>query len=338
MAITSQEGSYQDYAYNGKVQQLTIPRTGLYRLECWGACGGYFTDWYQPTQIPYGGYSSGYKYFKKGTVIYIVCGGFPGTLKHSENVGGYSAVPAAVHGGYNGGGGGDGGYMGEGNWGGYYATGGGGATHIATANGVLSSLSNNRGAVLIVAGGGGGMTHQAANNGDPNADIRKGARGGGNSGEAGTRYIGSGTCPPGTQTSGWAFGQGRSLAINTGQSGFIGRYTNAGGGGGGWYGGSSIEEESTFSNGAGGSGYIDGVPQITFKNVTYRPTNTMGGHTSAAHGKARVTFVKRGDILRFWDRKTMSAAVEVDTLYFKSSPSATPVEITDLYYNGTKVY
>lgn len=210
--------SQTSFGYTGGVQSYTVPVDGTYKLEVWGAGGEGFTN------ISYGsngGYSSGQKYFSRGTVIYIVVGGGGGA-----NSGG--------KGGYNGGGKG-----GE-------CAGGGGATHMATASGVLSSLSSNRGAVLIVAGGGGGGC------GWSDYKLVPG-NGGGLSGGNGTRDN-TPTGYGGTQTAG---GSGYS-AGSFGRGGDA-PGVNGGGGGGGWYGGGAGGNYNGGMPGGGGSGYIGGV-------------------------------------------------------------------------------
>ena len=156
MAITTSKGSYQDYAYTGGMQSVTIPQDGIYKFEVWGAGGsnsalhggGDYGNNYNTNGK--GGYSVGYKLCKKGEVYYICVGG--------------CNVP------YNGGGVGDAGW-------------GGGATHIATKTGELKNLSGDKAAVLLVAGGGGGT-------GQANGEGGKG--GGWYGGNGGHRYMGGG--------------------------------------------------------------------------------------------------------------------------------------------------
>lgn len=155
MAITTSKGSYQDYAYTGGMQSVTIPHDGIYKFEVWGAGGsnsalhgsGNYGNNYNTNGK--GGYSVGYKLCKKGEVYYICVGGCNNP--------------------YNGGGRGNAGW-------------GGGATHIATKTGELKNLSGNKAAVLLVAGGGGGGWY-GGNGG--NRYMGGGAGGGGGSG-----YIG----------------------------------------------------------------------------------------------------------------------------------------------------
>lgn len=138
-------------------------------------------------------------------------------------------------------------------------SGGGGATHMATVTGLLSAIgytnfvTNKKG--LIVAGGGGGNISAAT------GGAGGGTTGGGNGG--------------GTQTSGYAFGRGEDATAT-------GSYSEIGGGGGGLYGGQK--------NGpaGGGSGYIGGVPAVTYKGVTYSPSTTAG-QWDGGNGKAKIT-------------------------------------------------
>ena len=81
MAITTSKGSYQDYAYTGGMQSVTIPHDGIYKFEVWGAGGsnsalhgsGNYGNNYNTNGK--GGYSVGYKLCKKGEVYYICVGG-----------------------------------------------------------------------------------------------------------------------------------------------------------------------------------------------------------------------------------------------------------------------
>ncbi len=150
MAITTSKGSYQDYAYTGGMQSVTIPHDGIYKFEVWGAGGsnsalhgsGNYGNNYNTNGK--GGYSVGYKLCKKGEVYYICVGGCNNP--------------------YNGGGRGNAGW-------------GGGATHIATKTGELKNLSGNKAAVLLVAGGGGG-TGQANGEGGKGGGWYGGGYGG----------------------------------------------------------------------------------------------------------------------------------------------------------------
>ena len=132
---------------------------------------------------------------------------------------------------------------------------GGGATHIATASGILSSLSSSPSSVLIVAGGGGGCEWDG-----------QGGYGGGKSGGDGSITIlgessalgakGARENSGGTSCANYngvvvdgSFGQGGS-----GYSMIGSVKDSGGGGGGGWYGGGGT---SYAGAGGGGSGHVN---------------------------------------------------------------------------------
>ena len=150
--------------YTGSVQSYTVPTTGIYKLQVWGAQGGTFV-----AKGGLGGYATCYAQLNAGETIYIYVGGR----------GGDSYNAAGGNGGWNGGGhGGTGvsGYCGS--------AGGGGATHISKVNNqVIGSGCAFLGGTnyIIVAGGGGGGAHGYTSAGN----------GGGTTGGLGTRHDGS---------------------------------------------------------------------------------------------------------------------------------------------------
>lgn len=52
--------------YNGSYQTWTVPTTGWYKIECWGAQGCFAGS--------YGGYTCGYIRLTAGVQLYIYCG------------------------------------------------------------------------------------------------------------------------------------------------------------------------------------------------------------------------------------------------------------------------
>lgn len=228
-----------DFAYTGTVQEYVVPVTGLYKLEVYGA-GATSTR----ATGKGGGVSIGYKKLKKGTKVYICCGGYV--------TGGSRAYSGT---GYNGGGG----CICDWTNSPSYASSGGGATHIAFVSGTLSEIGketfDKQG--LIVAGGASGAFYwgswelfdQGSYAGGGTTDATGGA----------------------TQTSGYAFGVGISLKSTS---------DHEYGGGGGYYGGKRNQ---------GGSGWIDGVPAITYKNKTYAPSTSIGGNHG--QGKAKISYI-----------------------------------------------
>ena len=242
-----------EFSYTGSEQTYEIPN-GIHqvRLEVWGAQGGQGG----PSNMGgRGGYSDGTLEVEPGQILYVHVGGQGGGSSSSASLSGSST------GGYNGGGAGyhgDNGVRGA----------GGGATHIATASGLLSTLSSNRSAVKIVAGGGGGNLYFDGNS------YTAGA-GGGLSGVNGERTGGT-QSGPGTDSynNNASFGQGSSQTSGS----------TVCGGGGGWYGGGA------GNAGSGGSGYIDGLIEAqTIAGNLSMPApdgNTEVGHPG--NGYARI--------------------------------------------------
>ena len=168
-----------------------------FTIELWGAQGG------SPNIYNYGGYGGYTKIvsqlgnkFGDGAVLYPVVGGRPN--------------------------GGTGGYNGGGNSASGFS--GGGATHIATKQGLLSSLSGSKSSVIAVAGGGGGT-------GGVNPYMSQGG-GNNNTGGSGSSCNANGT-----------FGKGAN--------------GNGPAGGGGYTGGCSTYTTGGNFNGGGGSGYCN---------------------------------------------------------------------------------
>ena len=242
--------------YTGTEKTLNISKTGVYRLETWGAQGGNGTTnkWDDNSIVTYkggyGGYSTGTISLNKNQTIYINSGG-----AGDDSIAGTEVIKTS--GGYNGGGGSS-----QGQSSGRVATPGGGATHIATSTGKLSQLNNKISDILIVSGGGGGVYGDSGSKGYDSEGGSGGGYVGGFSvqdltscGEQCTLY----NYPSGgTQTSGglsvtnWESGI-TSDTLNVGTFGLGAKGTdNYGGGGGGYYGGAS----GNNTGGAGGSGYI----------------------------------------------------------------------------------
>ena len=129
-----------NFDYTGTEQVFTVPKTGTYKIEVWGAQGGAFSN---ETSGGAGGYSSGILNLNLNEDIYINVGSTD--LKKCNDIGNGSYC----EGGYNGGGTSQDATKEQ--WGA-----GGGATHAATISGLLSNLNNDKDKILIVAGGGGG--------------------------------------------------------------------------------------------------------------------------------------------------------------------------------------
>ena len=226
------KGDVKNFSYRGSIEAYTIETSGLYKLEVWGS---------------HGGYSVGYKVLKRGTPIYVCCGG----LNYPN---------------------------------GYF-----GSTHIALVNGTIAGIgkTNFDRYGLIVAGGGGAYWGSGA-----------WASGGGTNGGNQSRHFDGeygkfGWDVIGASQYGGGYGVqwGTRPILSWGGSFGQGNYL----GGGGYYGGGTAQlgDGSTdYAGGSGGSGWIGGVPSITFKGITYNPS-TQNGYNNDNNGSARLTLVEK---------------------------------------------
>jgi len=157
----------QQLIYNGNYESWTVPLTGTYSLEVWGAQGGDTGN----REGGRGGYVYGEISLTKNEILYVYSGAKGGPL----------ASNGTIPGGWNGGGSGDN----------IYGS-GGGATDIRTVSGQWNDLAslNSR---IIVAGGGGSSYN-----------VYAGGAGGliGGAGQSSLGYAITG----GTQTSGGSSG------------------------------------------------------------------------------------------------------------------------------------
>ena len=226
-----------DFEYTGAVQTFTVPQTGTYKIEVWGAsgydkqCGNYnATECNMPDVLKdsygLGAYVSGILNVSKDNILYVYVGG--------NNF-------------YNGGGRGE--------------ARGGGATDIRMVKDSLNSR------IMVAGGGGGGMYARNAsivsigNAGgltgyDADAIITSSSNGQTRnfSGHGGTQYSGGKAGIYGyyeySEVMDGSFGQGGE-----------GPKGDASSGGGGWYGGGQGRHTGgTWPGGGGGSSYISGHP------------------------------------------------------------------------------
>ena len=231
---------------NGQVQTFTVPFDGTYKLETWGAQGGYGGYGLPDNKIGgYGAYATGLIELNKDNNLYIYVGG-----KGKQYDGGYN-------------GGGNGIYV---NSSPEYSGGGGGATHVATISGLLSSLSvSDIGEkIIIIAGGGGGGSTCATQDGNI---IVAGGSGGGKIGGSNYRNYATGASQTGSGTI--SSGHGRTGSFGQGGNGYSSGSIcqSAGGGGGGYYGG-----VSNRYSGTGGSGYIGSSKLLSSNGITKHMT------------------------------------------------------------------
>lgn len=235
-----------NFDFTGSEQTFTVPYTGVYKLETWGAQGG--NGWYKYSYTNaeggVGGYSYGTYFAKKGTKLYINVGEQGQKSKMLSSTTEASPTPYKS---YNGGGRNNSVYSNPY----YYANGGGGgATHIATKSGLLATLEDNKSSILIVAGGGGGANLSWDKNISENGGYCEynGGSGGGYNGNSGISWSESYEYGLG--------GQQQSISSGT-YKGAFGQGADGGttgaGGGGGYYGGNGSK---SWGSAGGGSGYI----------------------------------------------------------------------------------
>ena len=232
-------GTKWDYDYTGNYQEFTVPVTGEYKIELWGASGGNACLNPNLWLGGLGGYTSGIIALNKRDLLYFYVGeaGSNCTTTRSNT---YTKAS------WNGGGSGSGSSDGDDGGGS-----GGGATDVRIISGDWDNEESLRSRIMV-AGAGAGSSFVNQN------QSHRAPSGGGLNG-VGTLYAYPNIALAnhnynGTQTSGYAFGKG-----GNGYS-----VANGGGGGGasGWYGGYSIPNGNGFStganNGGSGSSYISG--------------------------------------------------------------------------------
>ena len=251
-------GTTNAYDYTGDVQNFKAPLNGYYKLEVWGAQGGYRTT---ESNGGKGGYATGIVHLSNNENLYVYVGGSGNSAECTND---------NCPGGYNGGG-----YR-------YKYKGGGGATDIRLIENSDPLNSNSLLSRIIVAGGGG----------SDGATNKTGMYGGGTQGGAATQNYGS-YGYGGTQT-GFTTSTTPTQSIITTNSdtsyyagfGFggygISRSSGyAGAGGGGWYGGVGSKPDSSGDDdrgGGGGSGFVytssSQLPQNYQVDAKYQLTNT----------------------------------------------------------------
>ena len=229
------------YEYTGSAQTWTVPTSGNYRIELWGAEGG--------GTISQGGGKGGYvsaeRAFNASEVYYFYVGGM--------GTGPSISFSSCEGGGWNGGG-----------CGVYHGSGGGGATDMRITSGAWNNATSLNSRILVAAAGGG---VRAVNYTAGNA--------GGISGYSGdTSHSGGGA----SQTSGGRAGTGYCTA-SAGGKGYGGSAcTAAGGGGAGYYGGGGGAQDKIDGGGGGGSSYISGHPGCaTYTGYTFVNTVMIDG-------------------------------------------------------------
>ena len=272
--------SPKEFSFTGYPQPYVVPKTGIYKLETWGAQGGSANGCIGG----YGAYATGEVSLTKGDTIYVIVGGIGlGYNTHTGLLGGYNggggvAVTTDIN----------------------EITGsGGGATNISKTNrGLLSYYYANKDDIYIVAAGGGGAGANRA------VMCVNGGAVGGISGNNGGRYnentssnVINAIAYGGTQTRGGSyFNQATTGNGGGGANGAFGWGANGiyVGGGGGYYGGGI-----SHCSAGGGSSYI-GNSLLTNKAMycyncaTSSATNTKTISVTCHSGTATANCAKEG--------------------------------------------
>lgn len=262
------------FVYTGSEQTFTVPSTGWYTIQAYGAEGGKaykdLTSGSDMNDGGKGGYSSISYYLTKNQTLYIYCGGKGGDATRAAEGGG----TGGWNGGGNGGNGNQSTYTGGG--------GGGGATHVATTQiGDITSTNSlytgdyvARNGLILVAGGGGGNGYNGCVAGDGGGDswtVGKRA----SDGDADANYK-NGTNVTFTGSQG---GTGKTSTSTTGN-----QKGGSGGHGGGFKAVSTLKGQQQTYAGCGGSGWGDTTNGRSF-------STSSGGATAGGDGKVIITWI-----------------------------------------------
>ena len=259
------------FGFTGAVQTYSVPATGWYTIQAYGAEGGKsFTNLENgdgKNNGGKGGYSSISYYLTKGQALSIYCGGIGGDATRAESGGGAA--------GWNGGGAGGNGYASTYTGGG----GGGGATYVATTDlGPISSTNAlytgdfvTKPGLILVAGGGGGGAYNSCTAG----------AGGGNNCNLGTRASDGKTSDSymNVTVTGSQGGKGNDSSADEGN-----RKGGSGGHGGGFKASPILDGQQQTYAGFGGSSWGDTTNGTGYNSVS-------GGATEGGNGKVIISWV-----------------------------------------------
>ena len=234
--------SVANFDYTGNVQTYTVPLTGTYKIECWGAQGG---STYAPGGK--GGYTCGNLQLSKGIPLYIYIGPTTSGISPVFNCGSSASTGGSVD---------------------VYISPGGGATDVRLQNGDWNDFNSLKSRIIVAAGGGGGAVYSNS------PQIAGGYAGGLQAGPTKYVYYLGGSClvfdsKNGVTVQTSTNGPIKDLAeegysnnngkLVTSTYSIFGNYNNPPVGcGSGYYGGINYGECDTVYNGMGGSSFISG--------------------------------------------------------------------------------
>lgn len=266
-----QTGDILNCPYSGSMKSVILPK-GQYKLECWGAQGGYRSS---SSYGGNGGYSVGILNLTQKTTVYLYAGGAGNTGKTAGGFNGGGKRDS-----YNGGGGGTDIRIGSDS---LYArvivAGGGGSDGASDKNGMYGGGTSGGTTIQNYGSGGGGGTQTTGGTGG-NSNNNAGTFGQGGSGLSSSSGYG------GAGGGGW-YGGGGSFPDYSGDD-------DRGGGGGSGY----IYTSSTASSYPSGcllnsSYYLTNAITVTGNTAFTSPTGANEtGHTG--NGYVRITVIKTG--------------------------------------------
>ncbi|MDR0540184.1 MAG: hypothetical protein LBG74_06755, partial [Spirochaetaceae bacterium] len=243
----------------GGKYRITVPVTGFYRIELWGAQGCDVEIFNGKGYGGRGAYVKGNIRLEEGETLYLYKGGAGQTADGAFNGGGAGGI-------------------------GQEATqkgGGGGATDVRVID--TEGAEGLASRIMVAAGGGGACDARwTTGNGQTGPNIRwNGGGGGGDSYKDGGHNFsgGKGEGVSAGNGGGQMYGgsSGGGTIICNGFFGTGGAFDktvaeNGGGGGGGWFGGGAAGQIGTNGGGGGGSSYVSGYPGCV-------ATSTPDGYT-----------------------------------------------------------
>ncbi|MFR8269196.1 MAG: glycine-rich protein, partial [Oscillospiraceae bacterium] len=286
-----------EYKYTNKAQTFKAPETGYYKIELWGAQGGYSQG--------KGAYTSGEIYLDKNEMLYVYTGG-KGVTPDSTAIGGYNGGGNTIK--VNGKSGGT----------------GGGATDVRLVGGTWNDATSLRSRIMVAGGGGGsailGNSGLIGQDGNVLSYEYYTSIGKGGSQTYGGAVPTLDTCTTSNGTAG-GFGYG---GTGGGSSPSNVETGGGAGGGGGYYGGSGA---SGLCNGSfyagGGSSYISGYAGVN--SVT---SSSSGIHTNKTKHYSGKYFINTS--LNYGDNVGEGKAV---ITYIGKNPSrADSTKITSVRY------
>jgi len=291
------------FAYTGGAQSYSAPESGYYKLEVWGAQGGYgYASWPESNQQngtggAYGAYATGAIWLDAGQILYIYVGGSPG----KNYVGGYNGGGSATYSSYS-----------------SFSTfggAGGGATDFRLVGGAWDNAASLDSRVIVAGGGGGtpnvpdyyysyGNTNSTSNPGTPTypdgyygvqASYDNAGRPS-NYGDTSHNLLGT-AGQPGTFGKGGAGGTNSYVVYSKTIYG-----VNGNGGGGGYYGGgggaggainTSARSYYYGGTGGGGSSYTKNLQSPgSIRGGSNMPKPSGGSAIgNAGHGAAKITYL-----------------------------------------------